>query len=105
MPTLVTLLLSGLILTAGDIFMKYWATHGGSNYYIAGLTIYLVGLMFFVETLKQENVAIASAILVMVNIISLIIIGWFFFHEPYSHTKLGGIILALLAILLLELGN
>lgn len=103
--TLVLLFFSGLILTGGDILMKYWTINTKTTFYVAGLAVYVMGLMLFVETLKEENVAVASAILVMVNIISLLIIGWLFFGEPYSHTKLWGIFFALCSIVLLEIGN
>lgn len=105
MHTILILFLSASIITCGDVLMKFWVVNGKSTFYIAALCVYVIGLMFFAETLKRENIAVASAILVMFNVTTLVLVGWLFFHEPYSHTKLAGIVMAMCSVALLEIGS
>ena len=73
--------------------------------YVLGLAVYLVGLMFLVQSFKFENIAVASTIFVILNITTLLLVSWFYFDEKLSLVQLSGIALAFVAILLLELGK
>ncbi|MFA6324664.1 MAG: SMR family transporter [Candidatus Paceibacterota bacterium] len=99
---MIYLFFGGIILTIGDIFFKYWTKNPKISFYIIGIIIYLVGLMFLVQSFKTQNIAVASAIFVIINIITLGIVSWIFFKEPLSITQIIGIILALIAIFILE---
>ena len=70
--------------------------------YIGGLAIYLIGLVFLVESFKSENIAVASAIFVIINIATLLLVSWLWFGDKLSLLQIVGLALALVAIALLE---
>lgn len=102
---LVLLAIGGTVLTVGDIVFKYWAERPHPALYSLGLLVYLLGLTFLVQSFKSENIAVASAIFVIFNIVSLLVVSWIYFDEKISPIQVGGLALAVVAILLLELGN
>ncbi len=97
------LFIGGLILTAGDLVMKKWVITPHFYLYIIGLLIYMIGMMFLVETYKYENIAVASLIFIIFNIITLLIFSWFYFKEPLSLMKIVGLLLGIISITLLEI--
>lgn len=98
---MIWLILGGIILTIGDIFFKYWTKNPKNWLYVLGLVIYLVGLMFLVKSFKTHNIAVASVIFVVANVVTLGIVSWTFFNEPLSVIQIIGIILAIIAIIIL----
>lgn len=94
-----------LFLTGGDIVFKYWTEDERVMLYGLGLFLYIAGLMFFVQSLRYENIAVASAVLVILNLVSLAIASWFIFGEKLSLIQIGGVCLAVLAIVALEVGK
>ena len=97
------LFIGGLILTAGDLVMKKWVITPHFYLYIIGLLIYMIGMMFLVETYKYENIAVASLIFIIFNIITLLIFSWFYFKEPLSLMKIVCLLLGIISITLLEI--
>jgi multidrug transporter EmrE-like cation transporter len=105
MPALILLVLGGSILTVGDVIFKFYAETPKSFLYVLGLIVYLLGLIFLVQTYKTENIAIASAIFVIINIVTLLFVSKFYFGEQPSLWQVVGVIIAIVAILLMELGK
>jgi len=104
MNTVIILLLTGgVILTIGDIIMKKWVLSGSSFLYVVGLSVYLVGLIFLAQSYKFENIAVASAMLVIFNVVTLSLVSWLFFKEPLSVLQMAGIALGLAAVFVLAL--
>ncbi len=100
---LVLLAAGGIVLTAGDLLMKKWVITNQLWFYIGGLFIWLIGLNFLALSFKYKNIAVASVIFVLINVISLAIFSWFYFKEPLSLLQIFGLILGALAIVILEL--
>ncbi len=100
---MIWLIIGGSVLTIGDIFFKFWTKNPHNWMYVVGLSIYLIGLMFLVQSFKNTNIAVASAIFVVANIITLTIVSWLFFNEPLSIIKIIGLLLAIVSILILEI--
>ena len=100
---MIWLILGGVILTIGDIFFKFWAKNPHIWMYLIGIIIYIIGLMFLIQSFRNTNIAVASAIFVIANIVTLTIVSWMYFHEPLSLIQIIGIILAIVAIFLLEI--
>ena len=105
MTALIWLLLGGVVLTLGDIVFKFWVEKPQLPLYIGGLGIYLVDLMFLVQSFKTENIAVATTIFVIANIIILALVSWLYFNEKLSLLQMAGIALAICAVFLLELGK
>ena len=95
----------GIILTIGDLFMKEWVVTNKSTLYIIGIIIYLVGLNFLAFSFKYKNIAVASVIFVLINIITLLAFSYFYFHEKLSGLEISGILLGIAAIVMLELAD
>ena len=102
---LIILALGGIILTIGDLFMKKWVVSNSWIIYISGMIIYIIGLNFLAFTFKFKNIAVASVIFVLFNIITLILFSYFYFKEGLSTYEIAGMVLGILAIILLELGE
>lgn len=100
---LILLFIGGIILTIGDIIMKKWIQTESYSFYIWGLVIYLAGLNFLAQSFKYKNIAVASVIFVLFNVITLSIVSWLYFKEPLSLYEIVGITLGVISIVFLEL--
>lgn len=98
------LFLGGAVLTIGDLVMKKWVVGGQMYFYVIGLAVYLVGLNFLAQSFKFHNIAVASVIFVICNVVTLSLFSWFYFKEPLSPFQIIGITLGIISILFLELG-
>ena len=92
-------------MTVGDVVFKFWVEEPKRFLYVTGIVIYLAGLLCLVESFKSYNIAVASAIFVIVNICTLALVSWLYFGEKLTGMQIAGIALAFLAILLLKLGS
>jgi multidrug transporter EmrE-like cation transporter len=95
----------GLILTGGDLFMKERVITNKSWIYVVGITIYIIGLNFLAFSFKYKNIAVATIIFMLFNVITLLAFSYFYFHEKLSGLEIAGIIIGILAIVLLELAD
>ena len=100
---LVLLFIGGSVLTIGDIVMKKWVGNQSSTFFAVGLLIYLIGLVFLAQSFKYKNIAAASTIFVIFNIVTLSIVSWFYFKEALSITQMVGIGLGICSVVILEL--
>ena len=99
------LLIAGIITTAGDIIMKKWVVSSNYYWYVIGLIIYMIGTVFLVQTYKYKNIAVASIIYVIFNVVALIFVSWFFYKEKLSGMQMIGILLGIISVTILELAD
>jgi len=104
MKATLILLAGGIILTIGDIFMKKWVNTQTHTWYIIGLIIYIIGMNFLAQSYRYKNIAVASVIFVIFNIITLAIVSRLYFKESLSPLQIIGVITGIAAVILLELG-
>lgn len=102
---IIFLILGGTIDTAGDLVMKYWVKTNRWYIFIVGLVVYLIGLVFLSLSYKAENIAVASITFVLINIITLVLVSWYYYHENLTHIQLFGIFLGLIAVAVLQMGG
>ena len=102
MKAFLLLTAGGLILTVGDIIQKQWAVSGKIWMFWLGIAVWTVGFVFLAWSFKYKNMAIASVIFVLVNIISLLLVSWFYYGEKITPVQLIGLGLAIIAVMLLE---
>lgn len=95
-------ILGSISLTIGDIFMRKWVADDSYGNFSIGFICYLFGMLFLAFSFKYKNIAIASMLLVLFNIITLLIVSWYMFKEPISTKEIIGIALGISAIILLE---
>ena len=101
----VILALGGITLTIGDLFMKKWTVSNTWYVFAGGLLVWLVGLIFLAASFKYKNIAVASVIFILFNVLSLGIVSWFYFKEKLSGLAICGMLLGLFAIIFLELAD
>lgn len=99
---LLILFIGGLILTFGDIIMKKWVVSNSSLTYIQGMMLYLVGLNFLAYSFRQKDIAVASVIFIVFNVVTLAIAGKILFDENLSTVKIISMVLALSSIVVME---
>jgi len=99
---LLILFIGGLILTFGDIIMKKWVISNSPITYIQGMILYLVGLNFLAYSFRQKDIAVASVIFIVFNVVTLAIAGKILFDESLSTVKIVSMTLALSSIVVME---
>ena len=100
---IILLLIGGIILTLGDILMKQWVITNRYLFYFIGLVVYLIGLNFLAQSFKFKNIAVASVIFVIFNVVTLSLVSWLYFKETLSLMQIVGIMLGIASIIVLEL--
>ncbi|HAT74222.1 MAG TPA: hypothetical protein DCS08_04435 [Candidatus Moranbacteria bacterium] len=103
--SLILVIGGGILLTIGDIILKKWVIESYYVFYITGLFLYFISMNLLALSYKYENIAVASMAMVIFNIITLTLVGYFFFHENITYYEISGIILGLIAFILLEFGK
>lgn len=95
----------GLTLTIGDLLMKKWVVTNYWWFYLPGLLVWLIGLNFLALSFRYKNIAVASVILVLINVISLSLFSWLYFKEPLNQLQITGLIIGVIAIIILEISG
>jgi len=105
------LLIGGVSLTAGDITAKKWMQLSGGNFsislhwYLLSLFFYAIGVTLFALSLKHKSLAIATIILVFFNLLTVAIIGHYYFDEKLSALQIVGIMIGFASVVLLEIAG
>ena len=99
------LISGGLILTVGDVIMRFWVKSRQPILYVAGLFFYLIGLNFLAQSYRFRNIAVASAVIVVINIVALTIISYVYFKARLTPLEIFGLVLAVIAVIIIELGQ
>ncbi len=98
--------LAGLLASVGDSFLNHWAK-GASNSLdnlVAGVIFWNISLVFFTLMLKRGLFAESVVYFVVANFLISIVISQVFFHEQLSPLKGFGVVLALCALVAIDLG-
>jgi multidrug transporter EmrE-like cation transporter len=83
--------------------MKKWVESDNLSAFWLGMLIYMVAMALLADSFKQKNMAVASMIFVVFNIVKLAIAGHILFHEKLSLQQLIGISIGFVSIAILEL--
>lgn len=100
------LIIVGLGLVAGDLFMKKWSISGESFkdlsiiFYILGVVIYGVSLTLYAYQLRTVNFGIATIVPILINLVVIALISFFYYKEVLSIYEVTGIFLAIIAVIL-----
>lgn len=92
-----------IILTVWDIVMKKWVISDKTSIFILWMIIYTIWWLFVAYSFKFKNIAVASMIYIMVNIITLVLISWLYFKETLTIQQIIGITLGLISVIILEM--
>jgi multidrug transporter EmrE-like cation transporter len=99
---MILLLVGGCVLTAGDIIMKKWVLTNSPMLYFYGMLVYTFALNFVALSFKYKNISVATIIFILVNVISFVLINWFYFGEKLNTMQMIGIGLGLASVIVLE---
>jgi multidrug transporter EmrE-like cation transporter len=92
--------ISGLLFTGGDVFLKYWANASKPHNLIIGFLFYIAAGTILALSFKRKEIAVAVAVLVCFNLITVAILGLTIFKETIGLKEMIGISLAAVAIII-----
>lgn len=96
------ILLGTLFEIAGDFFFKKWSIENKTLILVLGLGLYFIGTIFWAFSLKFGELSRAISIFTVLNLIGVILMGFFLFHEDVSFIQKIGMGLGILSVILLE---
>ena len=102
---LIIIAIGGVFLTIGDLFMKKWVVSNSWVIYAFGMVLWFVGLNFLAFSFKFKNIAVASVMFMLFNVLSLLLFSYFYFKEGLSFYEITGLVFGIIAIVLLEFGE
>ena len=97
------LLLGGAILTLGDLAIKTWIVQQSRPAFWLGMVIYMVAMSLLAHSFRHKNIATASIICVVFNVITLILASRWLYGESISRQQYLGMGVGVVAIMILEL--
>jgi len=100
---LLLVVIGGFILTIGDIFMKQWSVNNSWITFIIGLLTWSIGLVFLAFSFKFKNIAVASLIFSLSNVIFLTLLSWLYYKETLTTFQIIGMLMGVAAVVFLEL--
>lgn len=112
LSSILLILTSSLIGSFGAVFLKLGAEHmKGSfgsfvkNYWLAiGVGLYLLSSVFFVMGVAQGELTILYP-MVSLGYIWTIVWARLFFREPFTMSKIAGLVMIIFGVALINLGN
>ncbi len=112
LSSILLILTSSFIGSFGAVFLKLGAEHmKGSlgsffrNYWLAiGVALYLLSSVFFVMGVAQGELTILYP-MVSLGYIWTIVWARLFFKEPFTISKIGGLVMIIFGVGLINLGN
>jgi multidrug transporter EmrE-like cation transporter len=100
---LLLVLIGGLVLTIGDVFMKQWTFNNSLLTFAIGLLTWCIGLVFLALSFKYKNIAVASLIFSISNVIFLTLLSWMYYKETLTTYQIIGMLIGIVAVVFLEL--
>lgn len=98
------MLIAGILLTVGDLVLNAWVNTGDSwKLYTIGILFYFIALNFLARSYKFENIAVASVIMEILNLVTYLAISYWKFGQTISRLEILGIVLGIAAITCFEL--
>jgi multidrug transporter EmrE-like cation transporter len=67
-----------------------------------GLGLYFISLICLAISFREKNIAVASMMLIIFNVLSLALVSWLYFKEPLSQQQLAGLALGIATIVVME---
>ena len=89
--------------TIGDVILKKWAIESRNILLLSGLVLYLIGSIFWTISLKYELLSKSISIFIIFNLVTIVLVGIFYFKENLSLINKIGIIIGILSVILMEM--
>lgn len=101
MNTIYILTIAAVFVTGGDLALAQWARTNQFSFIITGLLLNLLGIIIYAQSLHSENIAIATALFLGLNIFAVYLGSIFLFRESISLSRgiaLGILLFSMIAI-------
>jgi len=105
-PAIVWLLISALFFAAGEFLSKLWGQAPSIRLTILVVLVYSLGSITWLPALLHKNqLSVMGTLWLLLGVLATIIIGVFVFHEHLNRYQIIGVVLALLAMILINIKN
>jgi multidrug transporter EmrE-like cation transporter len=94
---------AGAFVTAGDIFLAMWARTSDITPFIIGLLLNIAGIIAYAGTLRTQQVGVATAAFLGLNIVTVAILGRLLYQEMPCNRAMLGMVIMIIAIILIEI--
>jgi len=101
---MIYLLIAGGLLVTGDLTLRFWMDGGSRALYFIGLAQYFAAMTLLVQAYRTHHIAVASVIMTVINSVIVMLVLWRFFGDTLSAKQMVGMALAIIGVVLLELG-
>lgn len=88
--------------TAGQGFLKEYATDAHPQFLALGVVCYFVVVMLLSRALQYDGMGAVNLIWSVMSIVAVFIVGMLFFHEHVTTLQITGISLSLMGIAILH---
>lgn len=89
-------------MASGDIALAIWSRGGQMHFIVAGLLLNLIGIVAYAHTLGTQNIGVATAALLGLNILAVAAFGFFFFGQSLSAARAVGMLVLAASIIFIE---
>ncbi len=86
-----------------DTLFKHWSNTGRTLWIVIGVVLYVASTVFWAFTLKHESLSKAIMVFTITNVIAVLAVGRWVFHESLSGRAMAGMILGLIGLVLMEM--
>ncbi|MFA6089134.1 MAG: hypothetical protein WC755_04685 [Candidatus Woesearchaeota archaeon] len=100
---LILVLMGGIVLTGGDVLMRFWMENNHFSLFVLGIMVYVVGEVLMAFSFKYQNIAVASIMTVIFNILALTLLSYFMFGDKMNTLTIVGMALAIVSVIILEI--
>ena len=102
MNTIYILAMAAVPVTAGDLVLAHWARTNQFPFVVVGLVLNLIGIIIYSQALHTENIAVATAIFLGLNIFAVSLGSIFLFRESLSLPRGIGLLFLLISMIIVE---
>lgn len=85
--------------------MRYWLDNERLSLFVLGIMVYIVGEILMALSFRYQNIAVASLLTVLFNILALSFLSYYVFGDKLNRLAIIGIIMGLLSVSILELST
>jgi multidrug transporter EmrE-like cation transporter len=98
-----TLLLVAIFFEAvADVLFKEWSIDNKAFYLVAGLAIYFISTVGWAYSLRHNLLSKAITIFTVLNLLLVLLAGYFIFNERLSTPNKVGVVLGVISVILLQ---
>ena len=101
---------AGMILIAGavlleviaDVIFKYWSISSKGFLITVGIIVYSIGTVMWAYSLKFGDLSKLVTVFTVLNLVAVVLVGFFLFKEEVSLINMIGILLGVISVILIQ---